>query len=209
MVTIAMDTVGNDKSERLRQRFRISQWEQRAAVVSRPTSETVFTSFQAHNIRSRILAMRCYAAHLCPVTAVLCGPQMPDRAGAVRPTDARSRRCSAAHRCPNEPVLCGALVGPQMPDRAGAGKSGKSLRFLVEFLQFCSFFFEEEEVLSKSFRNNNNFIEPTYSCQGLGHPGSPVLFADDVYTSNGTCIRLQFRSPTDRIPISTCVFYRR
>ncbi|EYB90857.1 hypothetical protein Y032_0213g2293 [Ancylostoma ceylanicum] len=56
---------------------------------------------------------------LCSVMQLptaLCGLQMPDRGGAVRPTDARSRRCYAAHRCPLAAVLC----GPQMPDRGSA-----------------------------------------------------------------------------------------
>ncbi|EYC27192.1 hypothetical protein Y032_0009g567 [Ancylostoma ceylanicum] len=38
----------------------------------------MFTSFQAHIVRSRIITMRCYAAHPCQVAAVLCGPQSPD-----------------------------------------------------------------------------------------------------------------------------------
>ncbi|EYC03683.1 hypothetical protein Y032_0092g2560 [Ancylostoma ceylanicum] len=40
---------------------------------------------------------------LCSATQLptaVCGVQMPDRGGAVRPTDARSRWCCAAHARP-------------------------------------------------------------------------------------------------------------
>ncbi|EYC17586.1 hypothetical protein Y032_0030g2154 [Ancylostoma ceylanicum] len=90
-----LDTVANDKNERLRQCFQDFVAGSAPPCDSSPTSETVFTTFQAANVRSRIITMRCYAAH----------------GGTVWPTDARSRRCCVAHRCPIAMVLC----GPKMP----------------------------------------------------------------------------------------------
>ncbi|EYC26361.1 hypothetical protein Y032_0010g1114 [Ancylostoma ceylanicum] len=49
---------------------------------------------------------RCCAAHRCPIAAVLYGPKMPDRGGAVQTTDARSQWCCAARARPTSAPRC-------------------------------------------------------------------------------------------------------